>query len=781
MKEKIGNVVLDYTYYPGKDLYSDGEVEEELLEISEKYQENQWNRVIAEKKSWPVMYHYSHIRQNIVEWLPIGKKDTVLEIGAGCGAITGVLAKKAESVTCIELSKRRSLINANRNKKYDNIEILVGNFQDISQNLNEKFDYITLIGVFEYSAGYIGGEQPYVDMLKTVSRFLKPDGKLIIAIENRLGLKYWAGCREDHVGDFFEGIEGYPRTEYVKTFSLKEWQDIFSKVNQYEYKMYYPYPDYKFPMSIHSDCWLPKVGELREIHYNFDRDRIRLFDETRTIDQLIENDLYPLYANSYLLVAALKGAKEEKKTCIFSKYSNDRSENFAVRTDIYLENGRKKVIKTAETAKGIEHLENILRYSKKLEKLYKNTPIRVNHCRKVEEGIELEYLEGTTLEQVLDQMLKEKRYEEAWETLKKYIDVLKKAEPKLKFQYTEEFEKVFGSVSLPEDMECLPCTNIDPVCANILWSDSVWEMLDYEWTFEFPVPLNFQIYRVLKYYLYTSTARSVLQRQDFWEKMGITREEVVVYEKMEENFQRYIDGKNVPLRSLYSLISPGVYWNIKDTGDYEEYRRNNQMRVYTDQGNDFSEKTAWTIKQKEEINLPEKTIRIRIDPCEERCIVGNILLKTESGEKLKFFTNGRQIGENLYFFDTTDPYIVSENIQNAPCKIFQSMTIQKLGKSSENYVGEMIREKAEHDVQIVEMNAEKERQEEISKNLTNEVEQLKKELEQTRKILGTAQETLKTTQQMLTETQETLKTREHLIHEMESTKVWKLYSAIKRN
>ena len=93
------------------------------------------------------------------------------------------------------------------NKKYDNIEILVGNFQDISQNLNEKFDYITLIGVFEYSAGYIGGEQPYVDMLKTVSRFLKPDGKLIIAIENRLGLKYWAGCREDHVGDFFEGIE----------------------------------------------------------------------------------------------------------------------------------------------------------------------------------------------------------------------------------------------------------------------------------------------------------------------------------------------------------------------------------------------------------------------------------------------------------------------------------------------------------------------------------------------------------------------------------------------
>lgn len=33
MKEKIGNITLDYEYYPGEDLYSDGDVEEEILEI----------------------------------------------------------------------------------------------------------------------------------------------------------------------------------------------------------------------------------------------------------------------------------------------------------------------------------------------------------------------------------------------------------------------------------------------------------------------------------------------------------------------------------------------------------------------------------------------------------------------------------------------------------------------------------------------------------------------------------------------------------------------------
>ncbi len=78
------------------------------------------------EKSWPVMYHFSHIRGNIVSWLPITKEDKVLEIGAGCGAITGALAKKAGSVTCVELSRQRSLVNAYRNEDCDNVTIPSG-------------------------------------------------------------------------------------------------------------------------------------------------------------------------------------------------------------------------------------------------------------------------------------------------------------------------------------------------------------------------------------------------------------------------------------------------------------------------------------------------------------------------------------------------------------------------------------------------------------------------------------------------------------------------------
>lgn len=128
--EKIGKVVLNYAYYSGQDLYSDGEqIENQLLEIVKK--EGGYEYVHESYSNWACLYHLSRQRENIVEPMQLSKADKVLEIGAGMGAITGALAKKAAHVDCIELSRRRSLINAYRHRDQNNIEIWVGNFQDI--------------------------------------------------------------------------------------------------------------------------------------------------------------------------------------------------------------------------------------------------------------------------------------------------------------------------------------------------------------------------------------------------------------------------------------------------------------------------------------------------------------------------------------------------------------------------------------------------------------------------------------------------------------------------
>lgn len=301
MREKIGEVVMDYTNYCGNDLYTDGDIEDKILDIVKRHSETEYENIILQYQSWPIFYHLSSLRANILSWIPFEKNKNILEIGAGCGAITGTLAGKCKEVTCIELSKKRSIINAFRNRDKQNIEILVGNFQDIENNLTKMYDYITLIGVLEYSSSYIHSEKPYIDFLKAVGKHLNKDGTVIIAIENKLGMKYWAGCKEDHTGKYYEGIEGYLSSEGVKTFTKKEIEEISISAGFGSLDYYYPYPDYKFPETIYSDYFLPEVGSLYKNIRNYDMDRLITFDESKVFDTIIENNLFPIYSNSYLL------------------------------------------------------------------------------------------------------------------------------------------------------------------------------------------------------------------------------------------------------------------------------------------------------------------------------------------------------------------------------------------------------------------------------------------------------------------------------------------------
>lgn len=61
------------------------------------------------------------------------------------GAITGVLCDECRDVTAVELSRKRATATLLRCREKENLEIIVGNLNDIV--FDKKFDYITLIGV----------------------------------------------------------------------------------------------------------------------------------------------------------------------------------------------------------------------------------------------------------------------------------------------------------------------------------------------------------------------------------------------------------------------------------------------------------------------------------------------------------------------------------------------------------------------------------------------------------------------------------------------------------
>ncbi|AIQ14752.1 class I SAM-dependent methyltransferase [Paenibacillus durus] len=298
MNEKIGNVKFNLKFYSGNDEYSDGDIEDEILSIVKQGEAEIEERLMNDNQ-WPILYHLSPYRHNLLDWYSFKKNCSILEIGAGCGGVTGVLCEKAKQVTAVELSKRRAEINAYRNFNRENLEIIVGNFEDME--FGEKFDYITLIGVLEYAGKFTKSPEPYKKFLENIKKFLKPDGELIIAIENKFGLKYWTGKKEDHTGISYEGIEGYLNDKGVRTFSKCEIRKLLSEVGFKEIEFYYPMPDYKLPTQIFSDSYLPKVGDLDKDAPSYDAEQIIAFQEYFAYNNLIQDNQFDYFANSFLL------------------------------------------------------------------------------------------------------------------------------------------------------------------------------------------------------------------------------------------------------------------------------------------------------------------------------------------------------------------------------------------------------------------------------------------------------------------------------------------------
>lgn len=640
MTEKIGKVVLDMTYYPGEDYYSDGTIEDKILTIVKEHDKQEYPELIAKEKSWPVFYHLSEFRTNIIDWLPISKTDKVLEIGAGCGALTGSLAEKAGSVTCIDLSKKRSMVNAYRNQDKDNITIMVGNFQDIEPNLPCDYDYVLLIGVFEYGQSYIGGANPYEDFMAICNRHRSKNGRMIIAIENKFGLKYWAGCKEDHLGTYFSGLEGYPNGGSAKTFTRRGLEKIMAKVGIRQYSFYYPYPDYKFMSCIYSDRYLPKKGELTTNLRNFDRDRMLLFDEKQVFDQIIEEKEFSLFSNSYLVVIG------KTPELVYSKFSNDRAKPWAIRTSIY-ENafGELHVEKIPDSKVARGHLLNTAKAYQLLSKRYEGTKVSMNVCVPKGDRLQFAFCEGETLEQKLD-------------------DCLARADVAGFKKLIEEYMKW-----LSYGEQC-NISNIDFIFPNIIIHEDKWQVIDYEWTFERVIPAKEIAFRAFYNYLLGSETRKACEDMLMKDILGFSDEEIASNIEDEKAFQHYINGDRATVADMRELIGYKAY-EAKEMEHFFVAASNKYVaQIFYDFGEGFSEDNSIFLKDcytenrflKFAINIPQGVKHLRIDPCSYACdvIIQRIATEDKEYNREDIMANGVWVEENNILFDTTDPNIAIE-------------------------------------------------------------------------------------------------------------------------
>jgi glycosyltransferase involved in cell wall biosynthesis/2-polyprenyl-3-methyl-5-hydroxy-6-metoxy-1,4-benzoquinol methylase len=286
---------------------------------------------------WPSLYHLSGTRANILRPLHSELNGArVLEIGAGCGAITRYLGEAGAQVLALEGSLRRATIARSRTRDLDNVVVVADRFAEF--DTDERFDVITLIGVLEYANLFTPGEAPAVSMLQRVRELLKPGGRLVIAIENQLGLKYLAGAPEDHVGLSMYGIEELYHSGQAQTFGHAVLQKILKEGGYTNVNTLLPLPDYKFPTSIISERGIETP--------NFDSSALAWqcvrrdpqfpahinFRQELAWPVIFANDLAVPLSNSFLLIAENGPSTPRAQDVLAYHFSTDRKPEFCKET-----------------------------------------------------------------------------------------------------------------------------------------------------------------------------------------------------------------------------------------------------------------------------------------------------------------------------------------------------------------------------------------------------------------------------------------------------------------
>ena len=580
---------INYDFYDNKDIYNDGDVEAKLLDFYR-------NRKPVNFDDDGVFYLTTDVRSNILNWFPFQKTDEVLEIGCGCGTITGMLCDRCKSVYSIDGSKRRSQITYYRHKDKDNLTVYAGNFEKI--NLDKKFDYVILIGVFEYSKIFFKEDKPFDYFLKKIKERLKSGGKVLLAIENRYGLKYWVGCNEDHLNRPYVGLEGYDNTN-IQTFGKQEFIRLITSHGFCKYKFFYPFPDYKLPSIIYSDDRLPKRDEICNLPFYYYGGKVN-FDSHKTLEGLFDNGEFGFFSNSFLVEFGMEEA--ELSDTIYARNLSYRNLDYKI---ITLENHKHEYMKIAENSMGEKHLDDYLNIHEKLL----NYHIKACNVEKKNQIYYSQYIEGKSFNEYILELSKE----EKWNLIEEEIDKL------VQFYYSISNYKKIKNFSYKNFLKLyqgktyiMKVPIIDGNASNIIINDDGdYVFIDQEWETDDFLPTDYLIYFSLLYVFSTNSRLSNhFSVNDFYKKYNITVDMIKIFNEYNDYYftEKYnvVDKKKKDKLDscLYCVSSKNIY-----------------TVVYYDLGNDFNEEdkivkvyslddNAYSVR----FDLPKGVKRVRFDP-----------------------------------------------------------------------------------------------------------------------------------------------------------------------
>jgi len=563
---------LNLDFYKGEDLYSYEEIENETTKYIEENEECDYEDVFKNDMRWTVFYHLTPIRQNILNWYEFKPDSDILEIGAELGSITGVLCDKAKNVTAVEISKRRAESIKKRHKTKENLEIIVGNLNDIK--FDKKFDYITIIGALEHASMYISGNNPFENLLIHAKDLLKKDGKLLIATENKFGMKYFAGAKEEHTGIIYDSITGYNTNKDVQTFGKGELENILNSVGLKNQKFYYPLPDFKLPNTIFSDSYLPNIHNISAyIPYYCEKCNVN-FSEIQAYKEVIKNNNFQFFSNSFFIECSESKLEDSAS---FINFSNYRKAKYRMVTCI----NKNKLIKNNINSKSEEHFKQ---YTKNIDELKEK---QFNCIEKyTDNSIESDYIQDfKSLKEILYEKYSNNHKDEFYDMINQYKELLLKDKSDI-----EKNNTIFDRYNVSVDKNTLNEFNFiesgfwDLIFQNCFVKEGEYYFFDQEWKDEM-VPVEFILYRC--FLGYAGMIKSI-ELEEILSNLGIMKYNDL-FGKLEVEIQKSI--RDDKMYDFYTC----EHMSLSDQKEMEKQNLESTISDYENKLQDILNSRSWKL------------------------------------------------------------------------------------------------------------------------------------------------------------------------------------------
>lgn len=176
----------------------------------------QFNKGALNFDSWSVTQNEKEMK-SLSEFCELNKKDVLLDVACGTGAFSLFSSSRVNSVTGIDISEGMiEVASENKiNKKIENVKFLCQNVEDIEMD-NDLFSVVISKSAFHHMKNY---KKVFAEM----ARCCQPGGRIciqdIMAYEN------------DKVNDYFEYMEALIDKSHYKTYSKREFFNLFKDNN----------------------------------------------------------------------------------------------------------------------------------------------------------------------------------------------------------------------------------------------------------------------------------------------------------------------------------------------------------------------------------------------------------------------------------------------------------------------------------------------------------------------------------------------------------------------